>query len=80
MPNLVRLTALLSWIFLVSILGHAQPFVDGPGYAVTSASEDAGVLTINLAVNTASTSTPYGTDLSALVVTVTKTDSDSVRV
>ncbi|KAG2972566.1 hypothetical protein PC120_g26285, partial [Phytophthora cactorum] len=52
-----------------------------PGcYAVTSASEDAGVLTINLAVNTASTSTPYGTDLSALVVTVTKTDSDSVRV
>ncbi|KAG3048485.1 hypothetical protein PI125_g26710, partial [Phytophthora idaei] len=42
--------------------------------------EDAGVLTINLALNTASTSTPYGTDLSALVVTVTKTDSDIVRV
>ncbi|KAG1697179.1 hypothetical protein DVH05_017564 [Phytophthora capsici] len=58
----------------------AQPFVNGPGYSVTSASESAGVLTINLAVNTASMSTSYGTDLSTLVVTVTKTESDSVRV
>ncbi|KAG2865084.1 hypothetical protein PC113_g4022 [Phytophthora cactorum] len=38
------------------------------------------MLTINLAVNTASTSTPYGTDLLALGATVTKTESDSVRV
>ncbi|KAL3667012.1 hypothetical protein V7S43_007957 [Phytophthora oleae] len=57
-----------------------QGYVNGPGYSVTSASESAGVLTINLALNTASTSTSYGTDLSALVVTVTKTESDSVRV
>ncbi|KAG2994727.1 hypothetical protein PC129_g2382 [Phytophthora cactorum] len=38
------------------------------------------MLTINLAVNTASTSTPYGTGLLALGATVTKTESDSVRV
>ncbi|KAL4105968.1 hypothetical protein PRIC1_004023 [Phytophthora ramorum] len=57
-----------------------QGYVNGPGYSVTSASEAAGVLTINLAVNTATTSTSYGTDLSALVVSVTKTESDSVRV
>ncbi|POM69554.1 Alpha-glucosidase [Phytophthora palmivora] len=57
-----------------------QGYVNGPGYSVTSASETAGVLTINLAVNTASISTSYGTDLSALVVTVTKTETDSVRV
>ncbi|KAF4037503.1 Glycosyl hydrolases family 31 [Phytophthora infestans] len=80
MTKLAILAALLSCIFLPCILGHALPLVTGPGYAVTSASEDAGVLTINLAVNTAPTSTPYGTDLSALVVTVTKTESDSVRV
>ncbi|RLN59654.1 hypothetical protein BBJ28_00021293, partial [Nothophytophthora sp. Chile5] len=55
-------------------------YVNGPGYYVTSAAETSGVLTINLAVNTASSSTSYGTDLSALVVTVTKTESESVRV
>ncbi|POM61145.1 Alpha-glucosidase, partial [Phytophthora palmivora] len=57
-----------------------QGYVNGPGYSMTSASDTAGVLTINLAVNTASISTSYGTDLSALVVTVTKTETDSVRV
>ncbi|KAE9270238.1 hypothetical protein PF008_g30664, partial [Phytophthora fragariae] len=57
-----------------------QGYVNGPGYAVTSTSESAGVLTINLQVNSATTDTSYGSDLSALVVTVTKTQSDSVRV
>ncbi|GMG16776.1 unnamed protein product [Phytophthora fragariaefolia] len=57
-----------------------QGYVNGPGYAVTSASEGAGVLAINLQVNSVSTATSYGTDLSALVVTVAKTESDSVRV
>ncbi|KAE9264921.1 hypothetical protein PF008_g31998, partial [Phytophthora fragariae] len=57
-----------------------QGYVNGPGYAVTSASESAGVLTINLQVNSAATATSYGSDLSTLVVTVTKTQSDSVRV
>ncbi|ETL97924.1 hypothetical protein L917_04874, partial [Phytophthora nicotianae] len=80
MSILIGLAALLSWIFSTSTFGCAQHFIDGSGYSVTSASEDAGVLTINLAVNTASTSTPYGSDLSALVVTVTKTEKDSVRV
>ncbi|ETM51087.1 hypothetical protein L914_04980, partial [Phytophthora nicotianae] len=79
MSILIRLAALLSWIFSTSTFGCAQHFIDGSGYSVTSASEDAGVLTINLAVNTASTSTSYGSDLSALVVTVTKTEKDSVR-
>jgi alpha-D-xyloside xylohydrolase len=72
------------WIASTSHYRTTAPSVDGyvngPGYAVTSASETSGVLTINLAVNTASSSTSYGTDLSALVVTVTKTESDSVRV
>ncbi|TDH67550.1 hypothetical protein CCR75_004934 [Bremia lactucae] len=55
-------------------------YVDGPGYSVTSASENEGVLTINLALNKPSTSTPYGADLSALVVTVFMTEVESIRV
>ncbi|KAJ8538878.1 hypothetical protein ON010_g12993 [Phytophthora cinnamomi] len=57
-----------------------EGYVNGPGYSVASASESAGVLTINLQVNSATTATSYGSDLSALVVTVTKTEIDSVRV
>ncbi|CEG45520.1 family 31 glycoside hydrolase [Plasmopara halstedii] len=57
-----------------------QRYVNGQGYSVMSATEVSGILTIRLALNNGSTSTPYGTDLSALVVTVMKTESDSVRV
>ncbi|KAG7401329.1 hypothetical protein PHYBOEH_001745 [Phytophthora boehmeriae] len=56
-------------------------YVNGPGYSVVSTSETAGLLTINLAVNSAnSTVTTYGDNLSALVVTVSKSENDSVRV
>ncbi|CAI5743063.1 unnamed protein product [Hyaloperonospora brassicae] len=55
-------------------------YVNGSGYHVTSTSESEDVLTIHLSLNPTSVRTPYGADLSALVVTVTKSDSDSVRV
>ncbi|KAF4318740.1 hypothetical protein BBO99_00005491 [Phytophthora kernoviae] len=42
--------------------------------------EMGGILTINLAVNSALLATPYGDDLSTLVVTVSKTENDRVRV
>uniref|UniRef100_M4B1X3 alpha-glucosidase n=1 Tax=Hyaloperonospora arabidopsidis (strain Emoy2) TaxID=559515 RepID=M4B1X3_HYAAE len=57
-----------------------QSYVNGSGYSVTSTSESNGVLTLHLALNPTFTFTPYGSDLAALVVTVTKTESDSVRV
>jgi alpha-D-xyloside xylohydrolase len=57
-----------------------QGYVNGPGYSVTSVSENGDRLSISLSVNPSSQDAVYGADLKDLVVDVFKGQNDYVRV